>query len=401
MSQAAWSRPAPAADEEHMELTILMPCLNEAETVGACVDTARAYLERTGIQGEVVVADNGSTDASALIARARGARVVLARERGYGAAIRAGIKAARGDYVIVGDADGSYDFAALDDFVSALRDGADLVMGNRFAGGIEPGAMPALHRYFGNPFLSTIGRLFFRAPIHDFHCGLRGFRRSAMLDLSLRTSGMEFASEMIVRSQLARLRLAEVPTVLRPAGRSRPPHLHSFRDGWRHLRFLLLYSPRWLLFYPGVLLLLFGVTSLVLAWRLPATTRPGVVLQSTLYGSGSVGLGYTIILFAVVARTFAVTEDLMPLSGTVRRLYRWIHLETGLGLGLLMVAAGFASAGWVSAHHGATLQTQIDVAVPAVTTVLLGVETAAVSFVLSLLGMRRSSAASRETVGGQ
>jgi glycosyltransferase involved in cell wall biosynthesis len=234
-----------------MELTILMPCLNEAETIGVCIDKALGFLRRAGVEGEVLVADNGSRDGSQAIAESRGARVVPVSERGYGAALRGGIAAARGRYIIMGDADNSYDFSRLEGFLDALRNGADLVMGNRFAGGIERGAMPLLHHWLGNPLLSFIGRLFFKIPIHDFHCGLRGFNTQTMRELDLRTSGMEFASEMVVRAALEKLRVMEVPTTLAPDGRSRPPHLRTWRDGWRHLKFLLIYSPRWLFLYPA------------------------------------------------------------------------------------------------------------------------------------------------------
>ena len=225
-----------------IELTILMPCLNEAETLEVCIQKARGYLERSGVAGEVLIADNGSTDGSQGIAERAGARVVRVPEKGYGHALLGGIRAARGRFVIMGDADDSYDFSKLDSFVEQLRAGADLVMGNRFAGGIEPGAMPALHKYIGNPVLSFIGRTFFSTRIRDFHCGLRGFNRERLLRLDLHTTGMEFASEVVVRSVMARYDVREVPTTLSKDGRSRPPHLRSFRDGWRHLRFLLLLS---------------------------------------------------------------------------------------------------------------------------------------------------------------
>lgn len=237
-----------------LELTILMPCLNEAETLAVCIRKAKEYLELSGVAGEVLIADNGSTDGSQEIARAGGARVVAVASRGYGAALLGGIDAAHGKYIIMGDADDSYDFTALQPFVDGLRKGADIVMGNRFKGGIAPGAMPMLHRYLGNPVLSGIGRLFFRIPIKDFHCGLRGFSRERIRELNLRTTGMEFASEMLVRAALAGYTVEEVPTTLKPDGRSRPPHLRTWRDGWRHLSFLLMYSPRWLFLYPGLLI---------------------------------------------------------------------------------------------------------------------------------------------------
>ncbi|MGH7135946.1 MAG: glycosyltransferase family 2 protein, partial [Pirellulales bacterium] len=228
-----------------------MPCLNEAATTGKCVVKALRAIDDGFIDGEVIVADNGSTDGSVEIAAAAGARVVYASRKGYGSALAAGIAAARGTFVVMGDADDSYDFSHIPRFVERLREGDDLVMGNRFLGGIEPGAMPPLHRYLGNPLLSGIGRLLFGSPCRDFHCGLRGFRREAICALGLRTPGMEFASEMVVKATLHGLKISEVPTTLSPDGRNRPPHLRSFRDGWRHLRFMLLFSPRWLFFYPG------------------------------------------------------------------------------------------------------------------------------------------------------
>src|SRR5215469_13786108 len=252
----------PSARQSHsLELTILMPCLNEAETVATCVRKARGFLERAGIDGEVLVADNGSSDGSPELARDAGARVVRVVEKGYGSALLGGIRAAYGKFVIMGDADDSYDFSQLDAFVNGLRAGNTLVMGHRFRGGIRPGAMPPLHRYLGNPVLSFAGRLFFSSRVGDFHCGLRGMDREAVLKLGLRAPGMEFASEMVVKATLAGWRIAEVPTVLSPAGRSRPPHLRSWRDGWRHLRFLLMMTPRWLMLYPGLSLILVGVSA--------------------------------------------------------------------------------------------------------------------------------------------
>ena len=257
------------------ELTILMPCLNEAETIERCIVKASGFLARTGIRGEVVVADNGSTDGSQALAQALGARVVAVAARGYGAALIGGIRAARGTYVVMGDSDDSYDFSALDGFVEQLRAGNHLVMGNRFKGGLKPGAMPPLHRYLGNPVLTAIGRLFFKSPCGDFHCGLRGFHRDSILALNLQAPGMEFASEMVVKSTIHGLRISEIPTVLHPDGRSRPPHLRSWRDGWRNLRFLLLYSPRWLFLVPGVCLMLAGISGM--AWLLPRARTVGAV----------------------------------------------------------------------------------------------------------------------------
>lgn len=253
--------------EQTCELTILMPCLNESETLATCIMKAKAYLERSGVDGEVLIADNGSTDGSQEIARGLGARVVDVAQKGYGAALLGGIAAARGKYTIMGDADDSYDFSSLQVFVDKLRQGVDLVMGNRFKGGIAPGAMPPLHRYLGNPVLSWIGRLFFRISIGDFHCGLRGFNTEAIRHCDLKTTGMEFASEMVVKASLYGLSMAEVPTTLAKDGRSRPPHLRTWRDGWRHLCFLLTYAPHWLYMYPALALM--GVAAGLAGTHLP------------------------------------------------------------------------------------------------------------------------------------
>jgi glycosyltransferase involved in cell wall biosynthesis len=344
----------------------------------------------------VVVADNGSTDGSQAIARAEGARVVDVPVAGYGAALMGGIEAARGRFVIMADADDSYDLAGLGPFVEALRGGADLVMGNRFAGGIAPGAMPPLHRYLGNPVLSFIGRLFFRSRIGDFHCGMRGFRRDAVLGLGLRTTGMEFASEMVVKATLAGLTVAEVPTTLSPDGRSRPPHLRTWRDGWRHLRFLLLYSPRWLFLYPGVLLMTLGLI-------LGIALLPGPIefgdraldVTALLYAMAMVLIGFQAILFAVFARAFAMNEGLLPVSRGLERAFRVVTLERGLVLGVLALVAGLVVAvyslvTWGSNDFGA-LDTRdaIRVAVPAATLLVLGFETVMASFFLSVLGLAR------------
>ncbi|UYN99480.1 MAG: glycosyltransferase family 2 protein [Devosia sp.] len=333
------------ADE--LELTILMPCLNEAETLAVCIGKARAFIERTGIAGEILIADNGSTDGSPAIARAEGARVVQASQRGYGAALATGISAARGRFVIMGDADDSYDFSRLDAFVDALRAGADLVMGNRFKGGIAPGAMPWHHRLIGNPILSAVGRLFFRTPIRDFHCGLRGFRRQAIIELNLRTTGMEFASEMVVKATLARCDVREVPTTLSPDGRSRRPHLRSFRDGWRHLRFLLVFSPRWLFLYPGIGLLIFGLV--VGAALVGGPLRIGSVVFSThtfLVAALCVIMGTQSIAFALIGRRFASRYGFIPRSSTYDRLLESLTLERILLVALLLMLGGLGALGW-------------------------------------------------------
>tara|TARA_R110002020_G_scaffold50791_30_gene143792 strand:+ start:209 stop:1432 length:1224 start_codon:yes stop_codon:yes gene_type:complete len=330
-----------------LELTILMPCLNEAETLAICIAKARQFLATSGIHGEVLIADNGSTDGSQAIAEAAGAVVVPIEQRGYGAALAGGITAARGRYIIMGDADDSYDFAHLEAFMTQLRDGADLVMGNRFAGGIAPGAMPWHHRYLGNPVLSALGRLFFHTPISDFHCGLRGFSRDAIIQLNLRTIGMEFASEMVVKATLAQLDLREVPTTLARDGRSRPPHLRSFRDGWRHLRFLLLFSPRWLFLYPGIVLLWLGL--LVGAILLPGPARLGGInfdVHTFLIAALCIIVGLQSISFAVIGRRFASRYGFIPRSDHYDRLLEALTLERILLVAILLMLTGLAALFW-------------------------------------------------------
>ena len=324
-----------------MELTVLMPCLNEARTVSRCVEAARGFLQRAGVQGEVLVADNGSTDGSQDLAIAAGARVINVAERGYGAALLDGIHHARGRFVIMGDADDSYDFSALQGFVAKLREGADLVMGNRFQGGLAEGAMPRLHRYLGNPVLSFIGRLFFRTPIGDFHCGLRGFSRSAIERLGLITPGMEFASEMVAKAALAGLRIEEVPTTLRPDGRGRPPHLRTWRDGWRHLRFLLLFCPRWLFLYPGIALLLLGAGGLALG-LLDSGGAHAVPLgiHSLLFMGAAAILGVQLLVFALLTKWLAVLAGMVAPPPWMTRWAPVFRLEIGLLAGLAFFIAG-------------------------------------------------------------
>ncbi len=338
----------PAGAAGALELTILMPCLNEAETLAICVAKARAFLVRTGIAGEVLVADNGSTDGSVELAKRSGARVTAVAERGYGAALRGGIAAARGRFVVMGDADDSYDFSDLEAFVEKLRGGCDLVMGNRFAGGIASGAMPFLHRYLGNPALSLIGRVFFHPPIRDFHCGLRGFRRDAIARLDLRTSGMEFASEMVVRAALARLIIAEVSTTLSIDGRSRPPHLRTWQDGWRHLRFLLLFSPRWLFLYPGLALIALGAIGSAALFPGPLRITEGFELDdhTFLVAAMSILVGVQIVAFGIIARHFAAANGLLPRSRRLDALLTAVPLERGLMIALAVVAAGIGGVAW-------------------------------------------------------
>jgi glycosyltransferase involved in cell wall biosynthesis len=379
-----------------MELTVVLPCLNEAETLAVCIRKAKASIAGLGIDGEVVVADNGSTDGSQDIARAEGARVVDVPIRGYGAALTAGIADAEGEFVIMGDADDSYDLSNLGPFVEALRGGADLVMGNRFAGGIEPGAMPALHRYLGNPALTAIGRFLFRSPVKDFHCGLRGFRREAILELDLRTTGMEFASEMVVKATLNKLNIVEVPTTLSPDGRSRAPHLRRWHDGWRHLRFLLLYSPRWLFLYPGVVLFLVGLVlgGVLLAGPIQIGEH-ALDVSALVYAMAAVLIGFQAILFAAFSGAFVANEGLMLPSPGMQKAFKILNLERGLiiGLLLLIVGVGLAIYGfiiWGSSDFGALdARDAIRLAVPAATLSVLGFETIMGSFFLSVLGLSR------------
>ncbi|MBL8537009.1 MAG: glycosyltransferase family 2 protein [Hyphomonadaceae bacterium] len=325
-----------------LELTILMPCLNEAETIAVCVEKAMGFLQRSNIAGEVVIADNGSTDGSQEIATRLGARVVPVPVRGYGAALLGGIAAARGRYVIMGDADDSYDFTALDAFVEKLRAGHDLVMGNRFKGGIAPGAMPPLHKYFGNPVLSWLGRFLFRVPIGDFHCGLRGFNTASMRRLGLVTSGMEFASEMVLRSGLEGLSIAEVPTTLKPDGRSRPPHLKSFRDGWRHLKLLLMYSPKWLFIFPGALLLTVGGALMTMLWFGPLSIGDNIQIDINTYAAACFMAiaGVQLVSFGVLARYYATLTGMLPRGRRSDFLYRFATTDTVVRIGALSLAAG-------------------------------------------------------------
>jgi len=379
-----------------IEVSVVLPCLNEADTVATCIRKATTSLLKCGVHGEVIVADNGSTDGSKEIATALGARVVAVATHGYGAALAAGIDAARGEFVIMADADDSYDLESLAPFIDKLRGGCDLVMGNRFAGGIQPGAMPPLHRYLGNPVLTSIGRRFFRTPARDFHCGMRGFKRTSAIRMNLRTTGMEFASEMVVKASLLDMIVAEVPTRLFPDGRSHPSHLRSWRDGWRHLRFLLLYSPRFLFFLPGVALAIIGLLGGTLLVSGPR--RVGGVtfdLNSLLFCAAAVILGWQAMLFATFAKVFAISEGLLPMDPRLNRLFRVITLETGLMVGVAMFGAGLvaafaAVAGWRTASFGPLdPEHTLRLVIPSVTLMVLGAEAIMGSFFLSILGLRR------------
>ncbi len=387
---------AATAPPDQPELTILMPCLNEAETLEVCVRKARGFLDSRGVSGEVLIADNGSTDGSQDIAARCGARVVSVADKGYGAALMGGIADARGRFVIMGDADDSYDFTNLMPFVEKLREGYDLVMGNRFKGGIAPGAMPPLHRYLGNPVLTGIGKLLFPSPCGDFHCGLRGFSRDAARRMDLRTTGMEFASEMVVKATIFGMRIAEVPTTLAPDGRSRPPHLRSWRDGWRHLRFLLMYSPRWLFLYPGLVTIVAGLgVGLAL---LPGPIRIGRLVfdvHTLLFAAIAVALGYQSVVFALFTKIFAITEGLLPDDPRLSKLFRYVTLESGLIAGALLAVAGLCGALWAFAEwRGSGFGPQepghlLRIAIPSLFAILIGFQTILFSFFLSVLGLRR------------
>lgn len=378
------------------ELSIVIPCLNESETLEICIRKAQQSLRDLNIVGEVLIADNGSTDGSQDIAVRMGTRLVNIETRGYGVALRGGIAAAQGKFIIMGDADDSYDFTNLGPFIEKLREGYELVMGNRFKGGIKPEAMPPLHKYLGNPVLTTIGRLFFHSPSGDFHCGLRGFDKEAFMRMNLRTTGMEFASEMVVKATLLKMRIAEVPTILSPDGRSRPPHLRSWRDGWRHLRFLLLYSPRWLFLYPGMLLMFLGLT--VGLWLLTGPKTIGNMtfsVHTLLYAALAMIIGFQSINFAVFTKVFAMTEGLLPEDPRLYTLCRYITLEVGLLVGSVLVIIGlfgsfYALNFWKLQSFGPLDASQtLRIIIPAFTSLTLGCQTILSSFFLSVLGLKR------------
>lgn len=383
------------------ELTILMPCLNEAETIAGCVDQAKAYLRHSAIDGEVLVSDNGSTDGSQSIAEAHGARVVDVSHRGggYGSGLMGGILAARGRYVIMGDSDGSYDFSDLDGYVEKLREGADLVMGNRFQGGIKEGAMPFLHKHLGNPVLTWFGQLFFGSPVGDFNCGLRGMRRSAITDLGLQTIGMEFASEMVVKATFRGLKIDEVPTTLSPDGRSRPPHLKSWRDGWRVLRFLLLYSPQWLFLHPGLALVAAGLV--IMSIVLPGPLLLGSVVfdvHTLVVAMGAILVGSQMALFFVLAKQYAGNEGLLPEGERFSGYRRWVSLEKAIVAGLIFIILGTVLLGWAvflwagSDFGDLDYSWMMRLVVPSVTMIALGFQVMFAGFFASILDIRYTRA---------
>jgi len=381
-----------------MDLTIVMPCLNEAETLATCIRKAFLGIQFAGITGEVVIADNGSTDGSREIATREGARVVAVPHKGYGHALRGGIEAAEGKWILMGDADDSYDFSNISAFVKMLQQGHDLVMGCRMPSGggtVSPGAMPWKHRWIGNPVLTFIGRLFFKAPAHDFHCGMRGFTKEAYARMELRTTGMEFASEMVIKATLTGLKFAEVPITLYPDGRSRAPHLRSWRDGWRHLRFMLLFSPRWLFLFPGILVSLIGSVGLA-ALTLGNMIFGRVVLDvgTMMVSSMMLLLGTQLLWLAVFTREFGVAEGLLRPNPRLRKILDVFSLEWGLVFGILMVLSGLGLLGlafldWQNAgFQGLSYGTNLRRIIPASTLIVLGVQFLFGSFFLGVLGLR-------------
>src|ERR1017187_3830418 len=382
-----------------VQLTILMPCLNEAETIAKCIEKAKIGITRAGVPGEILVADNGSTDGSQAIAEKLGARVVPVKEKGYGNALRGGIAAAKGKYILMGDADDSYDFSEADRFVKKFQEGYDLVMGCRLpvgGGTILPGAMPWKNRWIGNPILSFIGRLFFKCPAHDFHAGLRAFTKDSLEKMELQTTGMEFASEMVIKATLKKFKIAEVPITLHKDGRSRPPHLKPWRDGWRHLRFMLIYSPRWLFLVPGLLLSALGIIfSAVLAVKDVQLGAVHFNVGTLMMACMAVIVGFQLVAFAFFTKVFAIAEGLLPEDPKLTRVFKIFTLEKGLVVGLLVLLAGilmFLRALWLwqQAHFGLLPSTEENLRrlIPTATLIVLGIQTIFSSFFMSVLGLR-------------
>jgi len=386
---------------ELVELTILMPCLNEAETIARCIEKAKLGLQRSGVRGEILVADNGSTDGSQAIAEKLGARVVSVKEKGYGSALRGGVNAALGRWILMGDADDSYDFSEITGFVKKFQEGFELVMGCRLpmgGGTIMPGAMPWKNRWIGNPVLSFIGQLFFKCPARDFHCGLRGFTRAAFEKMDLQTTGMEFASEMVIKATLKRLKIAEVPITLHKDGRSRPPHLKPWRDGWRHLRFMLLFSPRWLFLVPGLLLSVLGIAvSAALSCK---TFHLGAVVFNVgtlAVACMTVIIGFQLVAFAFYTKVFAIAEGLLPDDPKLTRVFKVFTLEKGILLGLAILLAGIillVHALWIWRRTDYGLlppEDNLRRLIPAVTLIVLGIQSVFSSFFMSVLGLKTVS----------
>jgi glycosyltransferase involved in cell wall biosynthesis len=381
-----------------IELSIVMPCLNEAETVATCIKKAQNFLSTNNVKGEIIIADNGSTDGSQSISKSLGAKVINVQEKGYGNALKGGIEKAEGIYIIMADADDSYDFEASMPFLLKLREGYGLVMGNRFKGEIKKGAMPFLHKYLGNPVLSYLGRLFFKIQIGDFHCGMRGFSKEAYKQMNLKTSGMEFASEMIVKSKLNQLSITEVPTILYPDGRTRKPHLNTWKDGWRHLRFLILYSPSWLFLYPGFFLMITGLIASILLLFNPLNIKDIIFdIHTLMYTSSLVLIGFQFLVFYALTKIFAIENGLLPKSKRYSKIFKYLNLEKGLILGVLFLIVGFVLSVkglniWQSTDFG-TLQPSrtFRFIIPAVFTILLGIQIILFSFFFSILGLKSNA----------
>ena len=383
-----------AENEFKYELTILMPCLNEAETLETCIKKAQTFLYENNVDGEILIADNGSTDGSIDIAQRNGARVVNVETKGYGAALIAGCNAALGKYVIMGDSDDSYDFLHLMPFVEKLREGYDLVMGNRFKGGIEKGAMPFSHRYIGNPVLSFIGRFFYSSKIGDFHCGLRGYNTARMRSIDLKTTGMEYASEMVVKSTLYGFKIAEVPTTLKKDGRSHAPHLHTWRDGWRHLKFLLMHSPKWLFLYPGIFLLVLGL-GLMIAILVGHVSIGGAGLgvHTMLYSSAMILLGVNMVMFSKFTEGYARSTGFIPVK-PVGKLGKFFTVEKGILFGVILFIIGLV---WsimavnVRAKNSYGIleaDKMMRLTIPAFTAIVVGIQMILSSFFLGILQIK-------------
>ena len=386
-------------NEGTVELSVVMPCLNEADTLATCIQKAQRAIAAHGIVAEIVIADNGSTDGSQEIARGLGARVIAVDERGYGAALMGGINAARGQYVMMGDADDSYDWSEIPRFLDKLREGFDIVQGCRLdAGGgtVMPGAMPFLHRWWGNPMFTGIARWWFRTPIHDVYCGMRAFRRDMWVSLDQRCTGMEFALEMLIKASLFRARTAEIPITLHPDGRTaHPPHLKTFRNGWRSLRFFLLFSPRWLFLVPGLVLIAFGLAGYALAMPQMRIGRVTFDVHTLLFASLAIICGYQSIAFALMTKVFAIMEGLLPEDERLNRMFKLVNLESGLAVGALGMVIGLgllagAVHQWASVDFGALNYAHtMRWVIPGVMLTALGFQTILSSFFGSLLGMRR------------
>lgn len=380
--------------KKNIELSIVIPCLNEAETIELCINKAKNFFVENGISGEVVIGDNGSTDGSIEISERNGAQVVHIHKKGYGAALMGAIEASNGEFIIMGDADDSYDFSNLMPFVLKLREGYDVVMGNRFKGGIEKGAMPFLHKYLGNPVLSFIGRLFFKIKIGDFHCGLRGFRNESIQKLELRTTGMEFASEMVVKASIFKLKITEVPTVLSKDGRSRPPHLRTWRDGWRHLKFLLMYSPKWLFFYPGLFLFLISTFLFVIISINPIHAKKLTFdLHTLTYCGAGIILSYQMLSFSFLSTIYAINQGLIPIKKRFLNIFTFFNLEKGLLTGVFIFVIGFYLSlnlflDWRQDGYGriTDLSASFRILIPSIVMMIIGIQTIFLSFLSSIIG---------------